>query len=312
MRRLLLASALLLAAVQADAGVRRYRFQHTEPRLPSIPVPQFIVADLESELPGNDVREGDLAYAKDSDRLFKRISSAWTDLTSAQAVPVTVMSHTVFGRVWGFIQPDSLTAVALTRGTSVVGMPLPGSTGVTTVQAALSGTTRLYWQWASAATIGSIAGLSSVYIATRPAYRPKLTGIIRTDATIDTRRLWFALTDATIEAVTHATGPTASTVDFVGLGFDTSISANWRVCSGDGTNYSCADTGVSVAVSTEYTLTVDWSVEGTLTWGINAASGTKTTNLSTAATNMGLFNSITTLSATARNHQIAKMVLEQN
>lgn len=79
-RRLLLAGALLLAAVQADAAVQRYRFQHTESRPPAVPVPQFIVADLESELPSSGVRKGDLGYAKDSDKFFKRTASAWTEV----------------------------------------------------------------------------------------------------------------------------------------------------------------------------------------------------------------------------------------
>lgn len=77
---LLVVLAVLLAAPPADAGVRRYRFEHTETRTPSIPIPQFIVADLEAELPSNGVREGDLAYTKDSDKFLKRTGAAWVEV----------------------------------------------------------------------------------------------------------------------------------------------------------------------------------------------------------------------------------------
>lgn len=218
------------------------------------------------------------------------------------------------GRRWGFVQAvNPIAAPAFTLGSTVVGMPVPAAhVGTGSAQSDLTGTTRLYWQYASAATIDTLAGWSGAFNQTRPSHRPKLTGIIRTDTAIDTRRLWFGLAESDLTAVTHATGPTVLGNDFIGLGFDTSISANWRVCSGDNSNYTCADTGLAVSVSTEYTLTLDWSVAGTLTWKVNATSGTKTTNLSVGLVNIGLHNAITTLSAATRNHQFSVLVLEQN
>ena len=127
------------------------------------------------------------------------------------------------------------------------------------------------------------------------------------------------LASAALTTTTHATGPTASGVSFIALGYDTSISTAWRCCAGDGTNYSCADiTGTTIVAGTEYTLTVDYSVSGTLTCsvqdGTNAAVSVNTvTNLPvTTTTNMGVFNGTTTLSAAILNHNTGKLSLEQN
>lgn len=78
--RKLLALALVFLTATADAGVRRYRYEHTADRPPAIRIPQFIVVDLEAELPTIDVREGDTAYAIDSDKFLKRTASAWVEV----------------------------------------------------------------------------------------------------------------------------------------------------------------------------------------------------------------------------------------
>ena len=144
-------------------------------------------------------------------------------------------------------------------------------------------------------------------------------GVHLTDTALTLRRVWFGLSSAALTTITHATGPTASATSFVALGYDTSISTAWRCCTGDGTNYSCADiTGTTIVANTEYTLTVDYSVAGTLTCavqeGSNAAvSIAKTTNLVVStATGLGVFNGTTTLSAAILNHNTAKLSLEQN
>lgn len=77
MRRALL--LLLLLALPAQAAVFRYTFV-APGRFPSTPVPQFIVADTEAELPTNDVREGDIAYTKDTDKVWKRTAAAWEEV----------------------------------------------------------------------------------------------------------------------------------------------------------------------------------------------------------------------------------------
>ena len=64
-------------------SVARYRYVHPDVRLPSARIPHFVICDLESELPTVDVGEGDIAYAKDSDKLFKRTASEWIVIVSS-------------------------------------------------------------------------------------------------------------------------------------------------------------------------------------------------------------------------------------
>jgi len=66
--------------------IARHRYAHTDARLPSARIPQFVVCDLEAELPTVDVGEGDIAYAKDSDKLFKRTAAAWLEISSGGSV----------------------------------------------------------------------------------------------------------------------------------------------------------------------------------------------------------------------------------
>jgi hypothetical protein len=176
----------------------------------------------------------------------------------------------------------------------------------------------MYIRYATA-TSGALAGLSGPYNQTRPQYRPRLVGVVLSDGSTAVRRTWFGIASAALTTVTHATGPTASTVRFVALGYDQSISAAWRCCSGDGANRSCVDIpGTSVAPSTEYTLVVDWSVAGTLTCSVQAGSGAvlsvnKTTNLSTSTTaDLGIVNGTVALESVTKNHNIARHSLDQN
>lgn len=224
--------------------------------------------------------------------------------------PAISASHEVFGRRTGFAHPLTTAANTFTA----IGMTAPTVVGTATAQPALG--THMYVQYASAATINSVAGFRGPYTQTRSAFRPRYSSVIRTDSLISSRRIWVGLTESSLESLpsnTSAVG--ASSIDFVGLAYDTSGVGNvtdWLCCSGDGTNYSCASTGVAVSASTEYTLSVDWTTAGNLICTVNGSSVSKSTNLSTAAVNLGVYNALTSLTATARNHQIAKHALEQN
>jgi hypothetical protein len=57
--------------------VMRYTYNHTDRRYPSIKIPQYIVCDFETDLPTIDIREGDLAYAKDTNALWKYTETGW-------------------------------------------------------------------------------------------------------------------------------------------------------------------------------------------------------------------------------------------
>jgi hypothetical protein len=197
---------------------------------------------------------------------------------------------------------------------SPVGVYIPVITGT-------AGTAFTFAAWrpysvisSASATLNLCAGYCAPSASnwTRFAHRWKFAFIISTDSDVTLRRQWDGITESNLKDVTHATGPTASAVDFVAMGYDTSISANWRICSGDGTNYSCADIpGAAVAVSTEYVGYIDYSVVGIITATLKSTTNgstyttyttTKTTNLPTNSTPNGLLqSSVTTLAAAVVN-----------
>jgi hypothetical protein len=201
---------------------------------------------------------------------------------------------------------------------TAVGMSAPTTSGTATAQPALAGATRMHIRYATA-TSGALAGLAGPFNQTRQQYRPRLVGTVLSDTATTIRRIWVGLSSAALTTVTHATGPTASALHFSALGYDQSISAAWRCCSGDGSNYSCVDIpGTTVVASTEYTLIVDWSVAGTLTCRVQAGTGAvlsvnKATNLSASTTaDLGIVNGTTALEAVTKNHNIARHKLDQN
>jgi hypothetical protein len=131
-----------------------------------------------------------------------------------------------------------------------------------------------------------------------------LNALIRTDATIDARRIWVAITSASL-ATTDGTGALATR--FVGLRYSTQVSdANWQCASGDGSAGSVVDTGVSVAANTVYEVQIDWSVDGVLVCTVNGVSTVKSSNLDTVQTAaLGIQNAVTTLSNAARSHLVS-------
>jgi hypothetical protein len=162
--------------------------------------------------------------------------------------------------------------------------------------------------------------MNGPFTLTRPPYRPELDGALYIDA-ITSRRVWFAIASSSLAALTLA-DTQSSTITFVGVGFDTSVSPGnvWRCCSGAGTTATCVTVpSSSVTTNTEYTLIVDWSVAGTLTCSVQAEAGTpntvsKTDNLSTSTTvDLGIFVGSTNLAAgSTTNLNAGPIILEQN
>lgn len=88
----------LLLAVPVHAGVNRYQFRPKDSSgNPTAKIPQFIVADTEAELPSTNVYEGDIAYAKDTDKLWKRTASAWAEADTGGGTTFST-SQRVLGR----------------------------------------------------------------------------------------------------------------------------------------------------------------------------------------------------------------------
>lgn len=232
----------------------------------------------------------------------------WTSITSS------AMPHEVLSRRVGYAHPITTAATTFTA----VGMSAPASvSGTATAQPAATGATRMYIRYASTAVLNALAGLGGgPFTQTRPLYRPKYSAVILTDSNIASRRIYAGLAESSLQSVVaNTSGTTASAVDYVAVGYDTAATGNttdWLCCSGDGTNSSCVTTGVAVVASTEYTLTADWTTAGSLVCTVNGTSVTKSTNLSTNAVNLGIYNTLTSLSAAAKNHFIAKQALEQN
>lgn len=207
-------------------------------------------------------------------------------------------------RQWCYLRPLGTTATVFTS----VGCAAFVITGT---PAASAQTNSYYIAHPSAATINTLAGVTQTFIQTQGQYRPKLTALIRTDSTIDNRRIWVALTSA---ALTTTNGTGALATRYVGVRYDTSVpDTQWQCASGDGTTGSVLTTGVTVAVSTAYLITVDWSVNGTLTCTVNGVSVNKTTNLDTTQTAaLGIHSALTTLTAAARTMRTAFIHLETN
>lgn len=201
-------------------------------------------------------------------------------------------------------RPIGMTATAVT---AVGGNALT----VNGTPAASAQTDAYYITWASAATANSVAGLTQGFNQTQGRYRPVLKTLIRTDTTIDNRRIWVALTSASLST---SDGIGALATRYVGVRYSSVAGdVNWQCASGDGTTGSVVDTGVAVNASSTYLITVDWSVNGTLTCTINGVATTKTTELDTTQTaNLGIQNSLTTLTALARSHRIAYVRLKYN
>lgn len=225
-------------------------------------------------------------------------AAAWQHMQPMQAL----------NRRWGFWSVLSTASTSFTG----YGAANPTVAGTPTSQPALAN--RYYIRYASGATSGNVGGITGGYVHTRPAYRPRYLTRIMTDSAITTRRIWVGLAESTLEALSPNTTGGASGIDFVAIAYeDGQNSGKWMCCSGDGTNWGCTDTGITVATSTEYAMAVDWSTSGTLSCLIDTTVTTRTGNLSTAAVDIGQYNALTTLDNNARNHHISGSIsLDQN
>lgn len=242
-----------------------------------------------------------------------------TEGWSGYGVSETVYQpHFVSTRKFGYAAPITNSQSTLTA----VGFSTLTVTGTASSQPALTGATRNFVQWATAATNGTVAGYASgvtgTFNNTRPLYRPRLSVLTHTDSTVTLRRQCYGITESALDALAITQASTASAIDFVAVCFDTAVDSAWQCCSGDGTNESCEDiTGSTVAVNTEYVVLVDWTTAGHLVCtvqpvGSPAITVDRTTLLSTGAVDMAPYMSVTTLADAAVNMQISKYMLTMN
>ncbi|MGA3171480.1 MAG: choice-of-anchor Q domain-containing protein [Chthoniobacteraceae bacterium] len=160
-----------------------------------------------------------------------------------------------------------------------------------------------YVSYATAAKLNATAGVRGPYTQTEGRYGPSLTALIRTDGTASNERYWIALTPSAITADVATSGTTPVAVStatrFVGVRYSTSAGdTDWTVVSADGTAASTMDTGVPALPDTAYTIQLDWSVAGQITFTVNGTSVVKTTNLdSVGSSPLGIQANVTSLAA---------------
>jgi hypothetical protein len=143
---------------------------------------------------------------------------------------------------------------------------------------------------------------------------------IRTGATITTTRIWTGLSSAAISGQDPTITSGAFGTSYIGVGYSAAVNSGRFVCgSGDGTNHTGVDTGVTVAINTYYDIVIDYySTPGTLICAVSTNGGaftavTKATNIPAGATSLGinaLVNNLT--SGAARVVSVAYASLEQN
>jgi hypothetical protein len=207
---------------------------------------------------------------------------------------------------WGYWAPLGITATAMTS----VNLVAPTVTGTVTSTAQAED---YYVGWTSGATSGNVGGLTQAFTETEPRYTPRLATRIRTDTSIASRRIWVGLNSAAITGSDEAAGAGATV--FVGLRYSTTAGdTTWQCGSGDGTTISYTNTGVAVTASTYYDIVLDMSTVGQLTCEVAANGGsyvsvTKSNNVPTNSSPLGITDAVTTLAATTTIHRVAYVYL---
>jgi hypothetical protein len=227
------------------------------------------------------------------------------------------------GRRWGAYAPTSPALNTLTPW----GIQTPLTNGTLGVAASGNLNTRQTINWGTVSVANGFAGIIGPYNESRPTFGPRLKVVSLFDSGYGTNtRFWAALTSSDVSQTPGRTAGTAgSGIHFVAVGIDTGVSSNYLVMSGDGTNYSGADTGVAIQTSKIHRFTLDWTTNTQLSVSIETMadtvgaafstiySGTKSSNLSssTAAT-IGPQLTVTTLAAISKSVYISSLMLEQN
>lgn len=221
--------------------------------------------------------------------------------------------NVVFGRRFSYWQ----IALDTDNGWTVVGHPVPTHFGsATTTSNPLTTRNSIIEN-----TIGISGGTGGWFsgVITRAGFRPRARALVQSSGTLTTRRFGLDFTDSGVS--TTAPANAASVINFVRLVYDSSVSANWLLNSGDGTNQSYTDTGLAVVGSTDYYVELDWSVAGTLTSRIYVGSPTaaptvtnKSSNLSVATANLffEIYNSNLAGAGTINGWPMSTVLIDSN
>lgn len=179
-------------------------------------------------------------------------------------------------------------------------------TGVGLASPAVNGGATLDGTWGrmvlctTGAVIGNTAGLAPAPLG-RFDFNGDHIGIVRTSTSIAAIRLWFGLATAGLSAVsTPGAGQDVAAFRFA---TDVDVGATWRAVTHDGSGNppTVTDTGVPIAVTTNYRGRVVRLASGNVDFYLNdVLVATHTTRLPAGASISNWVTSVTTLAAAAK------------
>jgi hypothetical protein len=218
-------------------------------------------------------------------------------------------------RRWGYAVVQGIGSTAF-GADGLLTSTMLGAGGVTVTVSAQAESN--YVSYATSGTGGSKGGFGNTFSATAMQTRwlPKLATRIRVDAAVTNARYWVALAGGDLSGQDPATTAAAYGTQYIGIGVSSAVNTSKFLCgSGDGTNHSGTDMGVTMTASHYYDVIVDLSTAGTLVCSISDNGGafttvTKTTNLPATSTSLGLEETITNIGVAARAILIAYAYLE--
>ena len=169
-------------------------------------------------------------------------------------------------------------------------------------------------KYTSTATTGQVAGLSATNYDAKYDYKIRWGGVMRTEtAGIASRRYTIGTTSAIITWAPPTTA-VASAVSQFYLGYDDTVnSGKWLCVTGDATNMSGLDTGVTVAPATVYRIILDgtnWPTSVSCT--VNGVTVTKTTNLPLSTYNVYTDFKVETRANAAAVIYVSRYAIEYN
>lgn len=216
------------------------------------------------------------------------------DTSVAGKIKVNVSSLIAAPQRVGWWTP--LTTAATTF--SAVGMTAAPTASGTAANA--SGASGNLIKYTTATTLAAVGGIrSTAFTDAQYQYSPTFATRVRTSSSgVTSQRIWVGL------AASNPSGSATPTANIASFRYDTGAGdSTWKCVSSNASTNTITDSGVTVAASSTYDLSLDTSDPAKVVYFINgAAVATITTNLPVSSTNIGPNISITNLLAgTARD-----------
>lgn len=226
-------------------------------------------------------------------------------------------------RKGGFWRPSGISG----SNQTTLGLQVPATTGGSYSGSVITGTTAYtVGVFAGLNTTGSTGGIAGPFNEAAPSLQPYLsTALHFRGSTYGTTRQWIGLAASSLTGLavlTQASGTAASAIIFVAIGADFSVGPNFMLCSGDGTNYSCNDSGVAIGTAdSDLNFIVNWTNNASLTASMQVRGSTTVTNLGTKTTNLRAsdstpigpnINNTTVTNGIYASYYISYVYLEEN